>query len=111
MNDSTRCDGVAVTMARLARDGWCVALKTMPDHELWLLPGSRSEYDAPGAPKDRCMEARWVAEAAWVGRPDDTLPWIRGQVLMGDDESDLIQRLAVACDQALAAARHREQHL
>ncbi len=53
-------------MKALRAEGWLVILKAIPPSRSYLLPGSRSEYDAPFKSKLIC-KGKWCAEATWLG--------------------------------------------
>jgi hypothetical protein len=63
-------------MSAARRLGWLVVLKTIPDHQGWIIQGSRSEYDTPC--RDRIVLERWVCEMQWMGGGGKWKPSIMG---------------------------------
>jgi hypothetical protein len=72
------------TLEQLRSQGWCVAVKALPDHKPFVIEGGHSEYDAPCEDK-LLWHGKWVCEVQWMRWGDTSETRYRcGTVMAGD---------------------------
>lgn len=103
-------DAVAVKhiAPRLREQGWLVILKWMPKEFPFIIPGARSEYDAPHDDTE-LWHGKVVVELEYMRRYEERdLLWVRSPLVVADTIAHALSLAALEAQKVLEEARKRK---
>jgi len=95
-SEEDKSKDVLKTMKALRDAGWLVYLRVAPDMHGFIIPGSRSEYDAP-CEDIEVGKGKWLCEAMWMGEG-----FIPGPFRLGDTAEEVVGFVEIDCANQMA---------